>query len=1051
MIDNRGAKAFMGLATRPSTGGRWRLAVFWLAIGFSHRALADGFSVGSLPGLQWWASAQNSPLGQNPDGSVTAANGDPVGFISDLSGNGHNAVMGNAIVSGGDNFRPHLQTNLVGGAHGILFDGVSDFSSLQSAFSNNSTALTVAFAIEGANSNPSNQYMFGTNGALVGFSTYGAPLAAAGLNNGQSISLRATQGFGLNDKVGPDATMIVIARFQSDGESDLWQNGVLIGSTPAVGQNAVASIRSPNINLLGNINYSATAAGYVAPSSTGTKFYFLEGLATTSALSDSQVSHVYNYLSQQWTGVQEVASSPNIYWQTVTNVNEGHIQGVAVGDGERFVFHTGMIAAYDANWNLLTYNPAISSGIVAPGSGFHSGDGDYAQGKIFTPLEQDFAGGGATIGVYDATKPGLPLITAKNIATPQHEMSGLVVVPSQGAHGIIYVSSFEAGSGADKLWMYDYAGGNVTSPSFGNFLGTLQIPSSVVTIQGVAYKAPYFYFSDGTHSAIERVLYQNGVLANQAETVWTAPTTVQGLGFDGPNLLQVLQSGSTTEYAWTLASAKFNTITTTGSGSWNFNGDSNYSGNFGFDPIIPNGPGSVAQFGNGTTNTINNPTIYVTIDGAYTLGSLVFNPTNGAGYSLIGDNLPGHGLVLDSGTGQGASVVVTSGSHSISANLTLADAAGLTVNIAQGSSLALSGPLNESGVSRALTVTGGGTLSLGSGNSFSGGTTVSGATLQTTASGALGTGPLTLNSQPTAGSTVVIGGSETISGLSGTIALNSPNVLYISPGAILNVHQAANTTFQGTLVTSSAFNKSGDGTLEVVGAGIMGLGSSLTVSDGGTLRLRLSGGSMVSSGVVAQVTGSATLELAGSVSNLSSAVGPANRVAIVNNSTSASGLLVTGTNQQAGGIDGLGNVVLTDGASLTADHIVQTSLVIGGTLTSPARVTIDASDDAGHPLDEPTGPMSGSPPTFALAGLAWRDGVFGASGSSSSALFATATTIGQVSPGSAASAFGGSALADAMGGALSMGGHLIPEPASWILAVLAILPLVTALQISRRR
>ena len=370
----------------------------------------------------------------------------------------------------------------------------------------------------------------------MGFSTYGAPLAAAGLNNGQSITLRAASGFGFNSTVGPDATMIIIARFPANGESDLWQNGVLIASTPAVSATAGSLISSPNINILGNINYASTASGYVAPNTTGTKFYFLEGLATNTALSNNQVSQVYNYLSQQWTGVQEVAASPNIYWQTVTTTDEGHIQGIANGDGEHFVFHSGMIAAYDANWNLLTYNPTLFSGVVPAGTPLHCGSGGYAQGKLFAPLEQDLAGGGATIGVYDATKPGLPLITSKNIATPQHEMSGLVVVPSQGAQGIIYISSFERGIGADKLWMYDYAGGNVTSPNFGNFLGTLQIPSSVVSIQGVAYKAPYFYFSDGTHSAIERVLYQNGALSSQAETVWTAPTTVQGLGFDGEPL-----------------------------------------------------------------------------------------------------------------------------------------------------------------------------------------------------------------------------------------------------------------------------------------------------------------------------------------------------------------------------------------------------------------------------------------------------------------------------------------------------------------------------------
>jgi autotransporter-associated beta strand protein len=1032
------------------TARGWAVAVGIVAMGVSSHALADGFNVGSLPALQWWASAQNSQLGQNPDGSVAAANADPVGFISDLSGNGRNAVMGNAIVSGGDSFRPHLQTNLVGGAPGILFDGVSDFSSLQSAFSHNASALTVAFAIEGANSDPSNQYIFGTNTALLGFSTLGNPLAAAGLNNGQSITLRATQGFPLNDIAGPDTTMIVIARFQPNSESDLWENGVLVSSTQAVSPNADSSIRSPNINLLGNVNFSSEAGGYAAPSSTGTKFYFLEGLATTSALSNSQISQVYNYLSRQWPGVQDVASSPNIHWQTVTSTNSGHIEGVATGDGERFVFHTTMIAAYDSNWNLLTYNPTISNGVVAPGSGFHCGDGAYAQGKIFAPLEQDLAGDRATIGVYDATKPGLPLIVAKNIATPQHEMSGLTVVPSQGAHGIIYVSSFEANIGGDKLWMYDYASGNVLAPNFGNFLGTLQIPSSVTGIQGVEYKAPYFYFSDHTHSAIERVLYQNGALAAQAETVWTSPTTVQGLGFDGPNLLQVLQAGSTYEIAWTLASAKFNTLSTVGSGSWNFNGDGNYGGNVGFDPIIPSGPGSVAQFGDGTTNTVNNPTIHVTIDGAYTLGSLVFNPTNGAGYALVGDNSPGHGLVLDSGVGQGASVIVTSGNHSISTNLTLADVGGLTVNIAQGSSLVVSGPLNESGGSRAVTVTGGGTLSLASANSYSGGTTVNGATLQTTASGALGGGPLSISGQPAAGATVVVGGSESVSGLSGTTAPNGPTVLYIGPGARLNVQQDTNTTFQGTLVTSGTFSKSGAGTLEIAGPGVMILGGPVTVSDSGSLRLTTAGGTMVASGVVAQVNGSATLELAGSVSNLSSAMGPPIRAAVVNNSASAAGLLVSGSNQHVGGIDGSGIVVVTDGGDLTADHIIQTSLVIGGTLTNPAKVTIDASDASGRPLDEPSVLSSGAP-TFAFAGAAWPAGAFGMSAGNSSSMLAAATTAAERASMDEAMALSGSALAGSMGGALSMRGHLVPEPAGWVLILLAILPLVMASPFSRRR
>ena len=76
--------------------------------------------------------------------------------------------------------------------------------------------------------------------------------------------------------------------------------------------------------------------------------------------------------------------------------------------------------------------------------------------------------------------------------------------------------------------------------------------------------------------------------------------------------------------------------------------------------MIPNGPGSTATFGGGTINTINSPTVRVTIDGAYTVGSLAFAPTNGTSYTLAGDNVPGHGLTFDSGNGGSANITVAS-------------------------------------------------------------------------------------------------------------------------------------------------------------------------------------------------------------------------------------------------------------------------------------------------------------------------------------------------------------------------------------------------------
>ncbi|HEY2147115.1 MAG TPA: hypothetical protein VGH32_04210, partial [Pirellulales bacterium] len=354
-----------------------------LAVGLE-QVRADGFSPGALPGLQWWASADQSQLAQNPDGTGTVGNGDPVGFISDLSRNGNNAVMGNIVVSGGDSYRPLLQTNLVGGNPGILFNGSTAFSSLQSPLFHGASSLTMAFAIEADNYTASNQYIFGSNSAPLGFVGYGNPYAAVQLNNGQSISLTASQGMSFNSAVGSDTTFIMIARFQPNGESDLWENGRLVSSTISnAGPTAVPqTIQSPNVKILGNINYGPAGGGTTAPQSTATKFFFLEGLASTSALSNDQVSQLYNYLSQQWPGVQDTSTSPNLYWDqsqnsqraAPTTVNAGHIQGVAIGDNRRVVFHTAMIEQYDRNWNLLNSNQSIGAGIVAPGSSIHSGD-----------------------------------------------------------------------------------------------------------------------------------------------------------------------------------------------------------------------------------------------------------------------------------------------------------------------------------------------------------------------------------------------------------------------------------------------------------------------------------------------------------------------------------------------------------------------------------------------------------------------------------------------------------------------------------------------------
>jgi hypothetical protein len=133
--------------------------------------------------------------------------------------------------------------------------------------------------------------------------------------------------------------------------------------------------------------------------------------------------------------------------------------------------------------------------------------------------------------------------------------------------------------------------------------------------------------------------------------------------------------------------------------------------------------------------------------------------------------------------------------------------------------------------------------------------------------------------------------------------------------------------------------------------------NSTTVANGGTLRLNVSSASTIGTSVSASVTAGATLELAGPISALANGTSRVN----VSNSSSAPGILVSGTNQQVGAIDGSGSTQVNAGSDLTANHIIQGALVIGGTAASHGTVTIAASNASGvsfAAMDEQQAPFA---------------------------------------------------------------------------------------------
>jgi autotransporter-associated beta strand protein len=221
------------------------------------------------------------------------------------------------------------------------------------------------------------------------------------------------------------------------------------------------------------------------------------------------------------------------------------------------------------------------------------------------------------------------------------------------------------------------------------------------------------------------------------------------------------------------------------------------------------------------------------------------------------------------------------------------------------------------------------------------------------------------------GSVTVTSGAFDTNGLSETIAtlslqgsgIGNAGALVNSAAAFSAITPTGGTTLTGNAtigVTQStgsltlnngisdnvALTKVGAGTLVLNGNPTLNANSSLLV-DGGTLRFNaVSGAAAIGTGVTATIASGATLELAGSDSALSNG---ANRVNITNNSN-IPGVLVSGTNQQVGKIDGSGTTQVNAGSDLTANHIIQGALEIGGTSKNPALVTIDASDSSGNPL-----------------------------------------------------------------------------------------------------
>ncbi len=189
--------------------------------------------------------------------------------------------------------------------------------------------------------------------------------------------------------------------------------------------------------------------------------------------------------------------------------------------------------------------------------------------------------------------------------------------------------------------------------------------------------------------------------------------------------------------------------------SWSSHG----AGGFAYDrstPSIPSGPAvwlsatsgswsaganwstGSAPNGAGLAAVLNPPTtvdVAITLDAPQTVGKLQFgnSASSTAGYTLSGDN----SLTLDN-SGSASLIRVTDGRHLISAPIILNG--DLVVSPSAGSTLSISGNIQQNSSGLSLTLNDAGMLVLGGSNDYDGGTTVDAGTLRVDSPSAIANG-----------------------------------------------------------------------------------------------------------------------------------------------------------------------------------------------------------------------------------------------------------------------------------------------------------------------